>query len=182
MLEENGAVSGVIEWYRLELNDPAMDFKWLVPGVEHDLLDAILFNYQLSRNSGDTRIAQRAIFYSEFSHLQYLLHGATMRDQYAVEDAVAQLDELAEQAEEGLLAPLTDSQAQALLTPVAEVIDFTERTTGSMPVIPEDGVPSFLTNTPAAPSYQPVSEDTDQLYVTDDSGFDDDSTKPIDRP
>ena len=187
MLEENGAVSGVIEWNRLELNDPAMDFKWLVPGYDHELLDAVLFNYQLSRNSGDTRIAQRAIFYSEFSHLQYLLHGATMRDSYAVEDATAQLQELAEQAEEGLLPPLTDTQAQALLTPVAEVIDFVERTTGSMPIIPEEHIPGFLSEpAPAAPSpsqpSQPVTEDTDQIYITDDVSYDDDSTKPIDRP
>ncbi len=173
MLEENGEVTGVIEWYRLELNDPAMDFKWLVPGVEHDLLDAVLFNYQLSRNTGDSRIAQRAIFYSEFGHLQYLLHGATMRDQYAVEEAIRVLDELAEQAEEGLLAPLTDTQANAMLTPVADVIDFVERTTGSMPIIPEDRVLSG--------NEQPVSEDTDQIYLTGGPNYDDDSTAPMDR-
>ena len=169
-----------------------------MPGVEHDLLDAVLFNYQLSRNTGDSRIAQRAIFYSEFGHLQYLLHGATMRDQYAVEEAIRVLDELAEQAEEGLLAPLTDTQANAMLTPVADVIDFVERTTGSMPIIPEDRVlsgndqpvaaddyiPSFLnSDAPTAPVAvpKPVSEDTDQIYLTGGPNYDDDSTAPMDR-
>ncbi len=159
MLEQDGAVSGVIEWKSLEMNDPAMDFKWLVPDIDHELLDAVLFNYQLARGGNDTKIAQRAIFYSEFSALQYLLHGATMRNTWDVEDAARLLDGLAEQAEEGQLAPLTDSQANAMLTPVADVIDFTERSTGSMPVIPQ-----ALVN--------------DEVYNTE--SYDDDRTAPID--
>ncbi|MFM6963476.1 MAG: phosphotransferase [Micrococcales bacterium] len=186
IFETSGEVSGIVDWYRLELNDPAMDLSWLVPDVDHELLDAVVFNYQLARNTGDTRIAQRAVFYAEFAHLQYLLHGVTMRDENAVDAALFTLNGLAEQAQDGLLAPLTDAQAQALLTPVADVIDFTERTTGSMPIISDSAVPSFLTEeqpTAFAPSAtETVSTDTDQMYFTGGDNYDDDSTAPIDRP
>ena len=181
MLEQDGVVSGVIEWHRLEMNDPAMDFKWLVPDIDHDLLDAVLFNYQLARGGNDTKIAQRAIFYSEFSHLQYLLHGHTMRNSWDVEDATRLLADLAAQAEDGLLAPLTDKQAEQLLTPVADVIDFAERTTGSMPIIKDE--PADYPAPRATPrQVEHVNTDTDQIYFTGGPGYDDDSTKPIDRP
>ena len=192
VFEAGGEVAGIVDWHRLELNDPAFDLSWLVPDIDHELLDSVVFNYQLARNTGDTRIAQRAIFYAEFAHLQYLLHGVTMRDSYAIDSASNTLQGLAEQAEEGLLAPLTDSQAEALLTPVADVIDFVERTTGSMPVIasePEDdGTPFWLSSSQDAAANsldeQQVSDATDQIYVTEESGndFDDDATATIDRP
>ena len=138
MLEQDQQVSGVIEWTNLEMNDPALDFRWLGAPEDHELLVSVLMGYQIARGTGDSKIAQRAAFYNEFQHLQYLLHGHTMRDSWVVEDASNMLQNLAAAAEEGQLPGLTDQQV-AELTPVHDLEDSSDLIYEG-----EDDVPEFL--------------------------------------
>ncbi|MFM2321579.1 MAG: hypothetical protein RL612_726, partial [Actinomycetota bacterium] len=105
------SISGVIDWKNLQINDPALDFAWLIPAGDHELLDAVLLNYQLARSGSDSNIALRATLYSELELAKWLLHGYTRRDAAVVADAVQMLQDLAEQANAGELIPLTQSQA-----------------------------------------------------------------------
>lgn len=97
MLEQNGEVSGIIEWKNLQINDPALDFAWLLPSTDHDLLDAVLLNYQLNRSGADAGIAKRATLYSELELAKWLLHGYQKRNSEIIEDAALMLQELSEQ-------------------------------------------------------------------------------------
>ena len=119
MLEQDQQISGVIDWKNLQINDPALDFAWLIPSGNQELVDAVLLNYQLARSGADAHIAQRATLYSELELAKWLLHGYAKRDASVVEDAVEMLQSLAEQAVAGELLPLTQAQLVAA-TPVVE--------------------------------------------------------------
>ncbi len=110
MLEQDQNISGVIDWKNLQINDPALDFAWLIPGGDQELIDAVLLNYQLARSGADSNIALRATLYSELELAKWLLHGYTRRDAAVIEDAVQMLQDLAELATAGELVPLTQSQ------------------------------------------------------------------------
>ena len=116
MLEQDQNVSGVIDWKNLQINDPALDFAWLIPSGDQELVDAVLLNYQLARSGADSNIALRATLYSELELAKWLLHGYTRKDAAVVEDAVAMLQDLAELANNGELTQLTKTQTPS--TPV----------------------------------------------------------------
>jgi hypothetical protein len=113
MLEQDQTVSGVIDWKNLQINDPALDFAWLIPSGDQELVDAVLLNYQLARSGADSNIALRATLYSELELAKWLLHGYARKDAAVVEDAVSMLQDLAELANNGELIPLTKTQAAA---------------------------------------------------------------------
>ncbi|MEN9714186.1 MAG: hypothetical protein RLZZ164_850 [Actinomycetota bacterium] len=173
MLEQNQEISGVIEWTNLELNDPALDFRWLGAPEDHDLLVSVLMGYQIARGSGDTKIAQRAAFYNEFQHLQYLLHGHTMRDNWVVEDASNSLQNLAAAAEEGQLPGLTDQQV-AELTPVHDLEDSSDLIYQT-----DDGdLPAFLGGQSANAEvidFAEYSAATEPINIVDSPKHDDDT-------
>lgn len=120
ILEQDQQISGVIDWKNLQINDPAIDFAWLIPSGDHELLDAVLLNYQLARSASDANISLRATLYSELELAKWLLHGYTRRDAAVIEDAVQMLQDLAELANSGELVPLT--RAQVAVAPVIETI------------------------------------------------------------
>ena len=103
VLEQNGEVSGIIDWKNLQINDPAIDFAWLAPSTDHELLDAVVLNYQLAKSGADASIAKRAVLYSELELAKWLLHGYQRRNPEIIEDAAGMLQDLAEQD----LMPLT---------------------------------------------------------------------------
>ncbi len=117
MLEQDQHISGVIDWKNLQINDPALDFAWLIPAGDQELIDAVLLNYQLARSSADSNIALRATLYSELELAKWLLHGYSRRDAGVIEDAIQMLQDLAELADAGELIPLTRANV-----PVAPVI------------------------------------------------------------
>jgi hypothetical protein len=123
MLEQDQTISGVIDWKNLQINDPALDFAWLIPGGDQELVDAVFLNYQLARSGADSNIALRATLYSELELAKWLLHGFSRREAAVVEDAMQMLQDLAELATAGELIPLT--QAQTPLQPafIAEPVE-----------------------------------------------------------
>jgi aminoglycoside phosphotransferase (APT) family kinase protein len=152
MLEQDQNISGVIDWKNLQINDPAIDFAWLIPSGDQELIDAVLLNYQLARSGSDSNIALRATLYSELELAKWLLHGYTRRDAAVVEDAVTMLQELAGLATNGELIPLTQSPIQQ--PPVAAFV----------PQVAEDQIETVVVT--------PQSWSLDEAKV-------DDSTKPI---
>lgn len=127
ILERSGEVSGVLDWKKVQLGDPALDFAWLSNG-DPELLESILLNYQLSRSSADGNIAKRAVLYSELEWVRWLVHGYAIKDTAVVEEAVVGLQEMAVAASEGQLPPLTASAiAAATAANTVESISFIEQ-------------------------------------------------------
>lgn len=126
VLERAGEVSGILDWRKIQLGDPAIDFGWL-SNETPELLEAILLNYQLSRPGADANIAKRAALYAELEWVRWLVHGYAMKDTAIVEEAIAGLQELAGLASEGQLPPLTASAVAAAATlNIVETISFIE--------------------------------------------------------
>jgi aminoglycoside phosphotransferase (APT) family kinase protein len=112
ILERGGEVNGVLNWERVQLGDPALDFAWLAD-EDNELLEAILLNYQLNRPVADGNIAKRAVLYSELEWVRWLVHGYAVKDTTIVEDAVKGLQAMAQAAAEGKMPPLTASAVAA---------------------------------------------------------------------
>jgi aminoglycoside phosphotransferase (APT) family kinase protein len=129
LLEKGGEVSGILDWQKVQLGDPALDFGWLANEAP-ELLESILLNYQLSRTSADGNIAKRAALYAELEWVRWLVHGYAVKDTAIVEEAILGLQELAGLASEGQLPPLTASAVAAAATvSIVETISFIEQET-----------------------------------------------------
>jgi len=113
-------VSGVLNWERVQLGDPALDFAWLAD-EDNELLEAILLNYQLNRPVADGNIAKRAVLYSELEWVRWLVHGYAVKDTIIVEDAVKGLQAMAQAAAEGKMPPLTASAVAAAAAAVGSM-------------------------------------------------------------
>lgn len=124
VLEQAGEVSGILDWRKVQLGDPAIDFGWLA-GESPELLESILLNYQLSRTSADGNIAKRAALYAELDWVRWLIHGYAVKDTAIVEEAIDGLQKLADAATEGQLPALTAAAAAAA---AATSIGFVEST------------------------------------------------------
>lgn len=127
VLERGGEVSGILDWRKVQLGDPAIDFGWL-SNESPELLEAILLNYQLGRPGADGNIAKRAALYAELEWVRWLVHGYAVKDTAIVEEAIAGLQELAELSTQGQLLPLTASAVAAAATVnIVESMSFIEQ-------------------------------------------------------
>ena len=118
ILENAGEVSGVLDWKKVQLNDPALDFAWLAT-EDHEVIDSILLNYQLTRNGADANIARRATLYSELEWVRWLLHGYALKDGEIIDEAIKGLNELAEAAAEGALLPMSEVAAPVIVDTIS---------------------------------------------------------------
>ena len=145
VLERGGEVSGIIDWRKVQLGDPALDFGWLANEAP-ELFEAILLNYQLSRPAADGNIARRAVLYSELEWVRWLLHGYAIKDTAIVEEAISGLQAMAESAAQGQLQPLTASAVAAAATlNIVESISFIEQ---DLPAEPQDDFDSAVATKP----------------------------------
>jgi len=145
VLERGGEVSGIIDWRKVQLGDPALDFGWLANEAP-ELFEAILLNYQLSRPAADGNIAKRAVLYAELEWVRWLLHGYAIKDTAIVEEAISGLQAMAESAAQGQLQPLTASAAAAAATlNIVESISFIEQ---DEPAEPQDDFDSAVATKP----------------------------------
>lgn len=127
VLERGGEVSGILDWRKVQLGDPAIDFGWL-SNEAPELFEAVLLNYQLSRPAADGNIAKRAALYAELEWVRWLVHGYAVKDTAIVEEAIAGLQELAELSTQGQLLPLTASAVAAAATiNIVDSISFIEQ-------------------------------------------------------
>ena len=152
VLEKGGEVSGILDWQKVQLGDPALDFGWLANEAP-ELLESILLNYQLSRTAADGNIAKRAALYAELEWVRWLVHGYAVKDTAIVEEAILGLQALAGLASEGQLAPLTASAVAAATTvSIVETISFVEQETE--PGFLAQAEPEFVAD--AYPATKPI--------------------------
>ena len=94
ILQTEDRVSGVLGWDALAVDDPALDFAWLL-GSGEETLAAVHARYAaLSGTSGVREAEARAHLYHQLEVAKWLLHGVDTHDAAIVEDAVAMFDRL----------------------------------------------------------------------------------------
>jgi hypothetical protein len=122
LLEQDQAVSGVLNLGSLRIGDPAEDLAWLMSGEDEDLAYNLLLAYQRERVSADANLRQRANLYSELMLARLLLQGLALGDEVDVENAVSYLLLLAANVESGIapsLAPTGMAPQVDLAEPTA---------------------------------------------------------------
>lgn len=111
LLVDGDAVSAVLDWSQLAVDDPARDLGWLSGGPD-GLLEAVLdvyleVNSRLSRGA----LAMRARFWHELGIATWLLHGIESHDQSVVDDAVELFDRLVPRAARALTQENNESSS-----------------------------------------------------------------------
>lgn len=101
VLKAGGAVVAIRGLAQAHVGDPAEDLAWVYSSAPVDCLDSIEAAYDLARSEGvDKHLRDRAELISEMSLARWLLHGMRSQDESVIEDAVAMLEDLAEQVGE----------------------------------------------------------------------------------
>lgn len=94
LLIDDDRVTGVLDWSKLAVGDPATDFAWLFAAGE-GVYEEVFERYSERVGAGDARaLRARAVLYHELEVANWLLHGVESHDQSIVDDAVAMLDRL----------------------------------------------------------------------------------------
>ncbi|MFC5928764.1 phosphotransferase [Cryobacterium melibiosiphilum] len=93
ILITDDAVSGVLGWAGLSVNDPARDLHWLL-AARGQFAETAMETYITARQGGDAHIVQRAMLYAELELARWLLHGVDSHDQAVIDDAIGMLDGL----------------------------------------------------------------------------------------
>lgn len=107
VLEQDQNVSAILNWGALHIGDPAEDLAWIAGAGVPDLLEAVRLAYFQAADSFDSSITQRAALYSELGHALWLLHGKTVGDPEIVDEALAELELLASEVQNGTALDLT---------------------------------------------------------------------------
>ena len=95
-LVQDDRVTGLLNWSRLRVADPAADFSWL-SGAATGTMDAVIDAYiEESRLTSAAGLRERASLYAELEIARWLLHGVGRREQAVIDDAVLMLDTLVE--------------------------------------------------------------------------------------
>jgi macrolide phosphotransferase len=94
LLFAGSEVTGVLGWQELRVGDPARDLSWLL-GARDEVIPEVGFDaYDEVRGGADRQVRQRAILYSELELAKWLLHGAELRNDDIIQDAVELLGAL----------------------------------------------------------------------------------------
>ncbi|MBP1324815.1 aminoglycoside phosphotransferase (APT) family kinase protein [Leucobacter exalbidus] len=132
LLIADDVVTGVLGWSACAVDDPALDFFWLL-GANTPVLDAVLERYADLHNPGVLdKLRSRIALYHELEVARWLLQGTDSHDQTIIDDAVAMLDRLvggghtlaSAVARARDRAPLSQDEAELILSETPEVIDF----------------------------------------------------------
>ena len=129
-------VSGVLGWSGFAVDDPALDFTWLL-GAGSEVLTGVLERYADLHNPGVLdKLRSRVALYHELEVAKWLLHGVDTHDQEIIDDAVSMLDNLVAgghtlnsivaKARSGV--PLTSDEAESILSETPEVVDYLSET------------------------------------------------------
>ena len=106
ILITDDAVSGVLGWSGLSVDDPARDLHWLL-AARGDYAETAIDTYTAARQGSDSRITQRAMLYAELELARWLLHGVDSHDQSVIDDAVGMLDSLVDTVHSRSSQPLS---------------------------------------------------------------------------
>lgn len=143
VLTAGGTVVAMSGFAQAHVGDPAEDLAWIYSSAPLDCLDSIESAYDLARSEGvDRHLRDRAELVSEMSLARWLLHGVHSGDESVTRDAVAMLEDLAEQVGDD---PIVDHHEPRLASvpsdSALEAADEMEAVTSEVPA-PLRAVPS----------------------------------------
>ena len=140
VLTAGGAVVAMRGLGQAHVGDPAEDMAWIYASVPVDCLDSIEGAYDLARTEGvDKHLRDRAELVSELSLARWLLHGVRAARDRIIKDAVAMLDDLADQVgDEPLIEPREPRLAPVPGERVAADPDATTHEVTMVPVDADD--------------------------------------------
>lgn len=104
------AVSGVLDWHALSIDDPAVDLRWVAsaPDAAKDIFRAY---GEAAHRAPDEAVRVRARLHAELEFARWLVHGLESHRSDVVDDAAALLESLAEGVrDDDLLGDLDDGR------------------------------------------------------------------------
>ena len=104
-LTQDGTVTGLLGWHELRVGDPAQDLAWLL-NADRDIAELAFDTYTATRGTIDRQVTHRATLYSELEAAKWLLHGTQQRNTEIVDDAVAMLAAITDEADVNVTGPL----------------------------------------------------------------------------
>lgn len=90
----------------VKISDPAEDIAWVMAGALPENIDSFKDIYNTTRGNADENLFKRATLYSEIELARWLLVCIKEEDQLEIDAAVADLEELAQEAQKGDLPSL----------------------------------------------------------------------------
>jgi aminoglycoside phosphotransferase (APT) family kinase protein len=105
-LSSGRAVSGVLGWHELRVDDPARDLRWLLAAPHESVIGTAFDAHSRALGTSDRHARQRATFYAELEVATWLLHGTDTRNTEIVDDAVAMLTGLVDDVHNDVMNPL----------------------------------------------------------------------------
>lgn len=197
LLEEGGKVSGLLNWSKLRVSDPAEDLVWVAGAAYPDVVDAIFTAYRAENANFDLGLAQRAALYSEMDIARWLLHGITKNDPETIADGEAMLSALEENLAAGSLPELKPG-GFASVAAAAAVADVSVISVEAQSATPPETFAGETTRTEALEIIEvtetlEVSEVVETLEASDETDGEaidaaqeapivDDKTRPIELP
>ncbi|MBI9116091.1 phosphotransferase [Sanguibacter suaedae] len=95
ILVQAGQVSAVLDFFEVQVGDPADDLAWLLASMPDESADSLMEAYQLRRTELiDPHLLERAALAGELALARWLLHGVRTQRPEVVEDAVGMLRDL----------------------------------------------------------------------------------------
>jgi aminoglycoside phosphotransferase (APT) family kinase protein len=125
-LSANDQVTGLLGWHGLRVGDPATDLQWLTAAGE-DLADAAFAAYAAARGTVDRQLRRRAALLGELEVARWLLHGTEVRSTEIVDDAVAMLSELVDDAQLSYVDPHAPATGPLDVDQVEQLLERTSR-------------------------------------------------------
>jgi aminoglycoside phosphotransferase (APT) family kinase protein len=117
ILITDDAVSAILGWSGLSVNDPARDLHWLL-AARGQYAETAMDTYISARQGGDAHIVQRAMLYAELELARWLLHGVDGHDQAVIDDAIGMLD--------GLVGTVHDRSSHPLSPETGPIMSVTD--------------------------------------------------------
>ncbi|MBY0687524.1 phosphotransferase [Microbacterium marinilacus] len=105
------AVSGVLDWHGLSIDDPAVDLRWVAsaPDAARDIARAY---GEAAHRAPDAAVHVRARLHAELEFARWLVHGLEAHRTDVVDDAAALLESLAEGVRDDVLLADIDDEGR----------------------------------------------------------------------
>lgn len=128
VLQTDGRVTGIVDWFALGVGDPARDLFWVLGASGTDAVESVFDAYNQARGQTDRQVKKRAMLYAELEIAKWLLHGTQERSTEIVDDAVEMLHNLVDIVQNDLDRRIdTDTRPVMTVTEVQEMLDRDDR-------------------------------------------------------
>jgi hypothetical protein len=127
------AVSGILDWHGLSIDDPAVDLRWVAsaPDAAADIFRAYA---DAAHRAPDAALRVRARLHAELEFARWLVHGLESHRPEVVDDAAALLDSLAEGVRDDVLLADIDDDGRTDIDDALTVLANVPQRTDAPPV------------------------------------------------